>query len=134
MGCSSIPLVFLMFLFVYTASSTFEVTVHIISLVTDDPLTLFFRCKSENEDLGYQQVYSDEEYNWTFKSDTNSYDFFFCHFYWNGKEIVFPVYDHAIGEECAITNSTHHDCYWTGKPDGFYFWMRPEVLEKRYDW
>jgi len=90
--------------------------VHIVNGLPDNTNMLEFRCQSKDNDLGYHTLLVGEEYYWKFRENFFGKTLFFCHFYWQGKEKAFDVYN----KDTYCLGPTPK-CYWLAKADGFYF-------------
>lgn len=115
------------------SSSIIEpVVVHIISRV---PGPLRFRCQSGDDDLGNHTISNGQEYKWKFSPNIFRTTLFFCHFYWNSKDKSFNVYDMKnIDVDCDSKASFDLQCYWEGRPEGFYLSNDNQTWQKRNGW
>lgn len=91
--------------------------IEIINKLPDDLRLLDFRCQSKNSDLGMHTLAQDQTYSWQFTAGPTT--LWFCHFYWNQKDVVFNVYDHVY--QCFSNDAATDDCYYQVRGDGFYF-------------
>ena len=57
---------------------------------------LQFRCQSGDDDLGYHTLNTMEECHFSFTVDFWDNTLFFCHFYWNSKDLSFVVFDTSL--------------------------------------
>ncbi|KAK4730596.1 hypothetical protein R3W88_023584 [Solanum pinnatisectum] len=116
-------------------------TVYIIDALPSNSKPLTVRCQSKDDDLGYKNLYPGGEYHFSFKENFLGGTLFFCHFWWNGKNIIFDVFDNKIdiycGEVELLSNDRNHECFWKVQEDGFYFAPHrnpPSIYEKKHDW
>ncbi|GER25020.1 plant self-incompatibility protein S1 family [Striga asiatica] len=93
--------------------------------------SLTFRCQSKDNDLGYHTLNFRQKYHWEFKLNFWGSTLFFCHFYWNGKQQVFDVFN-GRKDHFTVIN-------WVVKEDGFYKvvgkvnWEDKDLV-KAYSW
>lgn len=96
-------------------------------LSNSSPLTL--RCQSKDDDLGYHKLYPNQpSYTWAFVPSYLGRTLFFCHFWWNGKDAVFDIFDQEDwgADYCDIFSHSFpwkrisSTCYWQVRDDGFY--------------
>lgn len=104
-------------------SSSESTTIEIINKLPDDLRLLDLRCQSKNTDLGNHTLYQDQTYSWQFTAGPTT--LWFCHFYWNQKDVNFNVYDHLY--QCFCNDCATDDCYYQARGDGFYFNQVNEV-------
>lgn len=112
-------------------------TVEVINGLPDDSKPLEVRCQSKDDDLGHRILQPHEEFWWRFKPTLIGNTLFFCHFWWNGKDKSFDVYDNnKMGGKCINRSVGTNTCYWLVQQDGFYFSNINIVsgYEKKYDW
>lgn len=97
------------------------VEVHIVNGLPDNTNSLLFRCQSKDDDLGYKTLLVGGDYYWTFHVNYLVSTLFFCHFYWQNKDLSFDVFNakHHF-PDCHRADDVHL-CYWLAKEDGFYF-------------
>lgn len=114
-----------------------EYRVIITSGLPDNTHKLSFRCQSKDNDLGNHTLSVAQSFSWKFCGNFMATTRFFCHFYWETKNIAFDVFElKDIGQKCVKTGN----CYWLVISDGFFFsiyeldpYFSPEWL-KRHDW
>lgn len=91
------------------------------------PLTL--RCQSKDDDLGYHKLYPNQpSYTWSFVPSFISKTLFFCHFWFNGKDAVFDVFNQENWGADYCDRYSHSfpwkhissTCYYQVRDDGFY--------------
>jgi len=83
---------------------------------------LKFHCASGDDDLGYHYPAIGSDLNWSFCASPTT--LFFCHFWWNRKDLVFDVFDQMTG---CVTDKKFGsvpdyvvNCHWQVKADGIY--------------
>lgn len=108
---------------------------HIVDALPNGASPLKLRCQDKNHDLGYQTINVFEEYKFKFKEQFFGGTLYFCHFYWNGKDKVFDVFNDDVSSSCGSLGAFLSECYWKVQEDGFYFGGRQDAqFEKRYSW
>ena len=114
--------------------------------VGSPPLTV--RCQSGDDDLGYHELYPNQpSYTWAFRPDWwLGTTLFFCHFWWDGKDAVFDVYNEDWGTTyCArfktvgpswspITEELSNTCYWQVMSDGIYLSRTIDPFSSEGSW
>lgn len=119
---------------------TTRITVYIIDALPYNSKPLTLRCQSKDDDLGYKSFHPTEEFKFSFNENFFGGTLFFCHFWWNGKDTAFVVYNDDIHTYCGLVSppSEHdYECYWKVQEDGFYFGEYrnpPPIYEKKHDW
>uniref|UniRef100_M1DUB3 S-protein homolog n=1 Tax=Solanum tuberosum TaxID=4113 RepID=M1DUB3_SOLTU len=96
--------------------------VHVHNDLPQNTPQLEVHCASGDDELGYRYPEIGTKFNWSFCPNPST--LFFCHFWWNGKDLVFDVdnkmegcvYDKDYG---SIPEDTI-DCHWQVKADGIY--------------
>ncbi|KAK9676828.1 hypothetical protein RND81_11G104200 [Saponaria officinalis] len=74
-------------------------------------------CKSKNNDLGSKPLNRPGDiYAWHFTVNYFASTLYFCHFYWNDKDISFDTFNFGIGLKCENSGKV----YWDVREDGFY--------------
>ncbi|OIT01151.1 hypothetical protein A4A49_51299 [Nicotiana attenuata] len=116
-------------------------TVYIVDALSYDiSKPLIVRCQSKDDDLGNKTLNASEEFNFSFKENPFGGTLFFCHFWWNGKDTKFDVYNDKIATFCGLVDPSselNYECFWKVQEDGFYFAPHrnpPPVYEKKHDW
>uniref|UniRef100_A0A3Q7I863 S-protein homolog n=1 Tax=Solanum lycopersicum TaxID=4081 RepID=A0A3Q7I863_SOLLC len=78
---------------------------------------LKFHCASGDDDLGYHYPAIGSDFHWSFCATPST--LFFCHFWWNGKDLSFDVFNTLFG---CVTDGHVPDyvvnCHWQVKADG----------------
>ncbi|XP_052206919.1 S-protein homolog 29-like [Diospyros lotus] len=83
---------------------------------------LIVRCQSKDDDIGVQTLRPNQNLTWRFRPHVfPANTLFFCHFYWGFKDQIFDVYNNYIDDFCTHRHSKDYSCYWSVRPDGFYF-------------
>lgn len=115
--------------------------VYIHDALPDHSSSLTLRCQSKDNDLGYKVINVNEEYSFYFSLQIFDRTLFFCHFYWNNKDLRFDVFNKHIIDHCKGTDGDlgrepgMYECHWKVQEDGFYFASsRKDEYEKKYDW
>ncbi|KAG5588385.1 hypothetical protein H5410_048819 [Solanum commersonii] len=79
---------------------------------------LKFHCASGDDDLGYHYPAIGSDFHWSFCATPAT--LFFCHFWWNEKDLAFDVYNQITG---CVTDGSVPDyvvnCHWQVKADGY---------------
>ncbi|KAK4724765.1 hypothetical protein R3W88_027544 [Solanum pinnatisectum] len=109
--------------------------VDIVDALPNGSPPLKLRCQGKNHDLGDRTLNVSEEYKFMFKAQYSGGTLYFCHFYWNGKDKIFDVFNDNISSGCGSLAAFLSQCYWKVQEDGFYFAGRQDAqFEKRYSW
>ncbi|GFP99469.1 hypothetical protein PHJA_002091000 [Phtheirospermum japonicum] len=96
------------------------------------PLTL--HCASGDKELGFHNLTTNQDFNYNFC--VNPYTLFFCHLWWNGKNIAFDVYRQEwASKRCDRIRV----CYWEARSDGIYSSIHrypptPTNVRKVFSW
>ncbi|KAL7184248.1 hypothetical protein ACSBR2_026407 [Camellia fascicularis] len=104
------------------------IVVHIINSLPANDDHLQVRCQSKDDDLGMHTLTNGQEFNWKFHLNFQGSTLFFCHFYWDTKDISFDVYNRHIYPSCGTLESHVLNCYWSVRSDGFY------LSDDNYSW
>ncbi|XP_060178238.1 S-protein homolog 5-like [Lycium barbarum] len=108
---------------------------HIIDALPNGAPTLTLRCQDKNHDLGYQKINAPDEYRFKFRDQIFGGTLYFCHFWWNGKDKVFDVFNDNISGRCGSRGAFLSECFWKVQEDGFYFGPRQDgPFERKYEW
>ncbi|XP_009766249.1 S-protein homolog 2-like [Nicotiana sylvestris] len=110
--------------------------VHIIDALPPNS-KLILHCQSKDDDLGYKVLHPNEEFSFSFNEKLFGVTLYFCHFWWNGKDIPFDVFNSKIAGQCGVIDPDTLECYWKVQEDGFYFGARrnpPPNYERKHDW
>ncbi|KAH7834165.1 hypothetical protein Vadar_013316 [Vaccinium darrowii] len=124
--------------FVYAVSYvdngiTDEYTVFIVSAVSNNPKPLRIHCQSGDDDLGFHDIKSGENFNWSFRLNLISSTRYYCHFWWDSKEKSFDVfYYETVALKCQRPGP--FTCVWIVRPEGFYLSNGNATWYKEYDW
>ncbi|PIN04744.1 hypothetical protein CDL12_22722 [Handroanthus impetiginosus] len=109
---------------------TYKHEVHIIRDLPPGASPLKLHCASKTNDLGYHILSTNQDFHWNFCENIVPNTLFFCHFWWESKEIAFEVFN------AKWTGQTKSKYYWVIKSDGIYYYddfaQKSEI--KRYDW
>ncbi|KAI3523662.1 hypothetical protein L1887_01954 [Cichorium endivia] len=111
-------------------------TIHIESNVNN----LVFRCQSKDDDLGSVTRNAGEMYEIKFCLNVWKSTVFFCHFYWESKQLMFEVFRQGKTSHEYCFSRVHgfkNDCYWMVRDDGFYIPQSsnpPGNWVKKYYW
>ncbi|OIT26808.1 hypothetical protein A4A49_56405, partial [Nicotiana attenuata] len=95
--------------------------VHIINQLPSDSPQLQIHCASKDNDLGYNNVAVNEDFNWSFCESEFVNTLFFCHFWWGSEERRFNVFDdpyYCVSDQKVYNYLMY--CKWEVRPDGFY--------------
>ncbi|OIT07526.1 hypothetical protein A4A49_63175, partial [Nicotiana attenuata] len=96
--------------------------IHVINKLPSGSPQLQIHCASKDDDLGYNNVAIDEDFNWSFCETWFDRTLFFCHFWWGSQNKAFNVFDNAyycVKYDGANINVLNY-CKWEVRPDGFY--------------
>ncbi|KAL7213630.1 hypothetical protein ACSBR2_016209 [Camellia fascicularis] len=93
--------------------------VYIINNLPANSNSLQVHCQSKDNDLGMRTLQTNQEFNWFFRVNFIGTTLFFCHFYWNTKNISFAVYDSRLDSYCSTALQDNY-CYWSVRADGFH--------------
>lgn len=66
--------------------------VRIINSLPEKSKPLTLHCASGDDDLGFHKITVGENYSWKFCPNISGSTLFFCHFWWNSKQVAFDVY------------------------------------------
>lgn len=107
--------------------------VAIIRNLSDNSGPLNVRCQSKDDDLGVHTLtHRGESFSWKFRpSPIDLQTLYFCHFYWNAKDISFDVFNAK-----TLPNA---NLIWDVRDDGFYLASEnipidPSGWTKLHDW
>ncbi|KAL8051746.1 hypothetical protein ABFX02_06G168100 [Erythranthe guttata] len=109
----------------------FSYTVHVVNNLPQNTDPLVVHCASRDNDLGYHNLTTKQDFHFHFCIMIKS-TLFFCHLWWGNKTKAFDVYNARWTPDKCVD----HSCYWEARSDGIYFsgtWP-PEPLAKVYDW
>lgn len=136
-------------IFLFCSTCLSKIHIDISNHLPDGSPPLKVRCQSKDDDLGYHELYPNQpSYSWGFEplwiiGDT----LFFCHFWWNGKESVFDVYNQEWGSDYCIRQKRNfifwetisNTCYWQVTADGIYMSRKSDLVNsescvQKHDW
>jgi hypothetical protein len=88
-------------------------------------------CKSKDNDLGFQYIAINGEFQWHFRWNLLHTTLFYCSLSWIGGHRTF----NAFVNDDAFFNETcnDHDCYWKAQEDGIYSYNL-KTYELQYNW
>ncbi|KAK9684360.1 hypothetical protein RND81_10G204800 [Saponaria officinalis] len=109
--------------------------VHITNALESTQTNLTLHCKSGDDDRGEQHLNPGDMFSWGLKVNFWETTLYFCHFYWENKDISFDVFNTEVeGRKCKLSRQ----CYWFVKADGFYFRCdspdESNYWVKQHDW
>ncbi|KAK4403929.1 hypothetical protein Sango_0761500 [Sesamum angolense] len=106
-----------------------EYTIHVVNKLPPNSI-LSLHCASGDDDLGTHTVLVNGDYNWKLCDTWTGVTLFFCHLYWDSKQVAFDAFRSKWSDRCGLA------CYWEARSDGIYFSEKfpPEKLEKKHDW
>lgn len=92
---------------------------------------LRLHCASGNDELGYHNIVTNDNFHWSFCDSYTGKTLFFCHLWWGNQDISFDVFTSKFGEKCL-----RGKCLWEARPDGIYFsgGQQPSAFRKMHDW
>ena len=121
-----------------------KIHVDISNHLPDGSPSLTVRCQSRDDDLGYQELFPNQSsYTWAFRPAWFSTTLYFCHFFWDGKDAVFDVYNEDWGVDyCAqyVLLSGRYNimisdtCYWQVTADGIYLSKTSDPVSSEGPW
>ncbi|CAA0816523.1 Plant self-incompatibility protein S1 family [Striga hermonthica] len=90
------------------------VTVTVTDSLPQDSPSLRLHCASGDNDLGYHTLTNGQNFHFKFCAFETT--LFFCHLWWNGKDLAFDVFkNNSNRDKCP-----HRHCNWEAKADGIY--------------
>ena len=105
-------------IFVFHTSAQFNPTHH-VHIVNFLPNIVKVHCFSGDDELGYHDLKTNQDFQWSFKTTLFRDTKFYSHFWWENKQAGFAVFDSNIaGNYCDQFG--YHLCYWEVKHDAFY--------------
>ncbi|KAL7148274.1 hypothetical protein ABFS83_06G167200 [Erythranthe nasuta] len=104
--------------------------VYVANNLPPDSEPLLVHCASKDDELGYHNVTVNRDFHFNFCEIPHT--LFFCHLWWNNKDVAFDVYNARWKHNICID----FKCYWVAKSDGIYFsgYYPPRELELKYSW
>ncbi|KZV57484.1 hypothetical protein F511_35209 [Dorcoceras hygrometricum] len=90
-------------------------TIYVANKLPPNSGKLLIRCQSGNNDLGYHNLTTNQEFSWSFCTAVFGRTLFFCHFWWGAKEVCFDVFRDSWAQRCS-----GDQCYWAAQSDGIY--------------
>ncbi|CAA0825322.1 Plant self-incompatibility protein S1 family [Striga hermonthica] len=108
---------------------TLRYHVYVYNNLSPSKEQLRVHCASQDDDLGYHNLTSNQNFHFTF-CDNRFTTLFFCHLWWGKKNKSFEVFNTLWKKP-----PTHHSAY-VAKNDGIYlsYNVPPQKLEKKFDW
>ena len=88
--------------------------VRIVNLLPKNSKPLRLHCAAGDDDLGFHNIIVGQEFKWNFCPNIFGTTLYFCHFWWDTKQIAFDVYK---SEDPNITKSFN---VFAMKSDGIY--------------
>ncbi|KAK4345576.1 hypothetical protein RND71_035752 [Anisodus tanguticus] len=108
---------------------------HIVDALPNGAPPLTLHCQDKNNDLGYQKINAPDEFRFKFREQLFGGKLYFCHFWWNGKDKIFDVYNGDISGRCGSLGAFLSECFWKVQEDGFYFGPHQDgPFDKKYEW
>ncbi|KAL6971163.1 hypothetical protein U1Q18_030843 [Sarracenia purpurea var. burkii] len=104
-------------------------TVHITNAISD-PSPLIVRVQSKDNDLGNHTLATGQTFSWHFNENFLSSTLFFARFWWQQITTSFNVFYSPERDACTYTV----DCYWSVRPDGFYFSNNNSSWTLKHTW
>ncbi|PHT81238.1 hypothetical protein T459_14253 [Capsicum annuum] len=95
--------------------------VHVIKKLRSHSETLQIHCTSKDDDLGYHNLTTNQDFDWSFCELILCRFLFFCHFWWGSKEKALDVFKDPYS--CVKGSGSLNvltDCKWEVKSDDFY--------------
>ncbi|GER42531.1 plant self-incompatibility protein S1 family [Striga asiatica] len=96
---------------------TRKFTIHITNKLPpkSDPLEL--HCASKDDDLGFHTLSPNQSFSWGFCENFVPNTLFFCHIWWESKDIGFESFNFEFHDGCIPDGS---QCFWEVRVDGLY--------------
>ncbi|MCD7473065.1 hypothetical protein HAX54_014650 [Datura stramonium] len=85
---------------------------HIVDALPNGAPPLTLRCQDKHHDLGNQTINVSQEFRFKFNGQIFGGTLYFCHFYWNGRDKVFDVFNDNISGGCGSLGAFLSECYW----------------------
>ncbi|GER28946.1 plant self-incompatibility protein S1 family [Striga asiatica] len=105
-------LVLFTYIFLTKGCFTDEYEVHLINRLPYPRLK--FHCASGDNELGYHKVVPNFDFHWKFCENIWKKTLYFCHLWWEDKEIAFDIFTSKHSNRCRIS-----ECFWEARKDGF---------------
>ncbi|GFP97089.1 hypothetical protein PHJA_001853000 [Phtheirospermum japonicum] len=104
--------------------------VRVINNILPSPAPITLHCASGNVEKGYHTLTTGQEFKFEFCIQLKT--LFFCHLWWNGKNVAFEVYNQKWNRNYCKGQS----CYWEARSDGIYHSTDSSSKDatKSYDW
>ncbi|GFQ07894.1 hypothetical protein PHJA_002933400 [Phtheirospermum japonicum] len=111
-----------------------RVTVFVVSDLPRDSPPLYVHCASGDDELGYHTLKLGQDFHFEFGKGPKT--LFFCHLWWNGKNIAFDVFRTSWKTNHCASVPEMEICYWQARPDGIYLAKDYPAtsLTKQYSW
>jgi hypothetical protein len=88
-------------------------------------------CKSKDDDLGFQYIAINGEFQWKFRYNLFHTTLFFCSLSWIGGHRTFDAF---LNDGAFFNNScARYNCYWKAQVDGIYSFNSVKY-ELQYNW
>ncbi|GER28945.1 plant self-incompatibility protein S1 family [Striga asiatica] len=107
-------LILFVYIFLTNGCITENYEVHLINKLPYPKLK--FHCASGDTELGYHEVVPNFDFHWKFCDSISRKTLFFCHLWWEKKEIAFDIFTSKHSDRC-----TEGKCFWEARKDGIYF-------------
>ncbi|XP_073282875.1 S-protein homolog 2-like, partial [Primulina huaijiensis] len=91
---------------------TDDYTIYVANKLPPNSDPLQIHCASKNNDLGFHNLTTNQEFNWSFCTRVFGRTLFFCHFWWGKKDVQFDVFKDSWAKRCS-----GDQCYWAAKSD-----------------
>lgn len=104
--------------------------VHVVNLLPRNSAPLTLHCASGDDDFGFHNLTKyNEDYHWSFCESIFRNTLFFCHLWWENKNIAFDVFSSSLKNDNLLN-------LWGVKSDGIYFADDHAFshLRKVYNW
>ncbi|GER56937.1 plant self-incompatibility protein S1 family [Striga asiatica] len=76
---------------------------------------LTLHCQSKDDDLGYHNLTTNKDFDWSFCEHALGRTLFFCHLWWGSRQKSFDVYHGKFPIGSQLTN------YWSARSEGLFF-------------
>lgn len=96
--------------------------------------TVRIHCASADTDLGYHRLQQKKEFRWSFCMNFWLTTMYFCHFWWNKKDVALEVFSFNMIGKCEYkdSNQTLKVCLWDVREDGLYLGQEHPRREARW--
>lgn len=96
----------------------------------DGSPSLTLHCASGDDDLGFHTLKPRQVYDWSFCESVLGNTLFFCHVWWNSKQVAFDAF------KSKFLSHGSRRYHWSVRKDGIYFSYDNVTSNfvKKFDW